>query len=107
MREFAEVTQEEDLYLIELSHKVIGGRTCKKKHKSMERSVINAKDSHQTYTKREESLIPYLVLGRLHSGAWILLVLFSKQQVTRDICWSTQTISPSGSKLNFWRTLEM
>ena len=107
MREFAEVTQEEDLYLIELSHKAIGGRTCKKKHKSMERSVINAKDSHQTYTNREESLIPYPVLGRLHSGAWILLVLFSKQQVTRDICWSAQTISPSGSKLNFWRTLEM
>ena len=107
MREFAEVTQEEDLYLIELSHKAIGGRTCKKKHKSMERSVINAKDSHQTYTNREESLIPYPVLGRLHSGAWILLVLFSKQQVTRDICWSAQIISPSGSKLNFWRTLEM
>ena len=59
MREFAEVTQEEDLYLIELSHKAISGRTCKKKHKSMERSVINAKDSHQTYTNREESLIPY------------------------------------------------
>ena len=35
MREFAEVTQEEDLYPIELSRKAIGGRTCKKKYKSM------------------------------------------------------------------------
>ena len=69
--------------------------------------MINAKDPHQTYTNREESLIPYPVLGHLHSGDWILLVLFPKQQVTRDICWSTHIISPSGSNLNLWRTLEM
>ena len=31
----AEVTREEDLYLIELSRKAIGGQTCRKKHKSM------------------------------------------------------------------------
>ena len=35
LKEFAKVIQEEDLYPIELSHKAIGGRTCKKKHKSM------------------------------------------------------------------------
>ena len=38
---------------------------------------------------------------------WILLVPFSKQQVTRNICWSAQTISPSEVKLNLWRTSEM
>ena len=31
----AEVTQEEDLYLIELSRKATSDRTCRKKHKSM------------------------------------------------------------------------
>ena len=30
-----EATQVEDLCPIELSHKAIGGQTCKKKHKSM------------------------------------------------------------------------
>ena len=34
-REFAEVTQEKDLYLIKQSHNDIGGQTCKKKYKSM------------------------------------------------------------------------
>ena len=32
---------------------------------------------------------------------------FPKQQVTRNICWSAQTISPSGLKLNFWQTSEI
>ena len=32
---------------------------------------------------------------------------FPKQQVTRNICWSAQTISLSGLKLNLWRTSEM
>ena len=69
--------------------------------------MINTKDSHPIYTNRGESLIPYLVLGLLHSEIWILLVLFPKQQVTRNICWSAQTISPSEVKLNLWRTSEM
>ena len=30
-----EATQGADLYLIELSHKVIGGRACKKEHRNM------------------------------------------------------------------------
>ena len=54
-----------------------------------------------------KSLIPYLVLDLLHSGVWILLVPFPKQQVTRNICQSARTISPSGLKLNLWRTSEM
>ena len=69
--------------------------------------MINAKNSHPIYTNRGESLIPYLVIGLLHSEVWMLLVLFPKQQVTRNICWSAQTISPSGLKLNLWRTSEM
>ena len=32
---------------------------------------------------------------------------FLKQQVTRDICWSTQTISPNGLKPSPWQTSEM
>ena len=68
--------------------------------------MINVKDSHQTYTNQEESLIPYPALSRLHSGVWILLALSPKQQVTIDICWSTQTISPNGLKSSPWRTSE-
>ena len=65
------------------------------------------KISHSIYTNRGESLIPYLVLSLLYSGVQILSVPFPKQQVTRNICWSAQTISPSGLKLNLWRTSEM
>ena len=35
MKGFVEVTKEADLYLIEPSLRDIGGRTCKRKHKSM------------------------------------------------------------------------
>ena len=43
MKEFVGVTQEEDLYFIEQSPKGIGGRICRRKPKSMSRSVTNAK----------------------------------------------------------------
>ena len=43
MREFMGVTQEQDLCPIEPSLKGIGGRVCRRKLKSMSRSVINAK----------------------------------------------------------------
>ena len=66
----------------------------------MSRNAINAKDSHQTYTNQEESLIPYPALGHLPSGVWILSVLSPKQQGTKDIYWSAQTISPNRLKLN-------
>ena len=92
MKEFAEATQEEDLCLIEPSLRVIGGQICKRKHRNMSRSVINAKDLHQTYTNQEESLIPYPTLGHLPSGAWILSAFSLKQQGTKDICWSARTI---------------
>ena len=52
-------------------------------------------------------LNPLLALGPLHSRAWILLAISSKQQVTRDICYSAQIISPNGLKSSPWRTLEM
>ena len=106
MKGFVEATQEEDLCLTELSRNAIDGRICKRKHKNMWRSAINVKDSHQTYTNQAESLIPYPGLGHLHSGVWILLALFPKQQVTKDICWSTQAISPNGLKSSPWRTSE-
>ena len=102
MAEFMEVTQEEDFCLIESSLRATGGQTCKRKHRNMSRSAINAKDSPQTYTNQEESLIPYPALGHLPSGAWILSALSPKQQRTKDIYWSAQTILPNGLKLNPW-----
>ena len=75
MKEFVEVIQEEDLYLIELLLKDTGGRACKRKHKSMLKNVISVRDSHQTFISPEEFLILFLALGLLLSGAWILLKL--------------------------------
>ena len=72
MKEFMGVTQEEDLSLMEPSPKDIGGQVCRRKPKSMSRSVINAKSLPQTSTNQVESSILSLVLGRLLSGAWIL-----------------------------------
>ena len=72
MKEFVGVTQEEDLCLTEPSPKDIGGRVCRRKPKSMSRSVINAKGLPQTSTNQVESSILSLVLGHLLSGAWIL-----------------------------------
>ena len=43
MKEYVAVTQEEDSCLIEPSPKDIGGWVCRRKPKSMSRSVINAK----------------------------------------------------------------
>ena len=100
IKEFVEATQGEDLCLTESSLRAIGGQTCKMKHRNMSRNAINAKDSHQTYTNQEESLIPYPALDHLPSRAWILSVLSPKQQGTKDIYWLAQTISPNGLKLN-------
>ena len=50
MKEFVEVTQEEDLCLTKPSLKDIGGQVCKRKPKSMSRNVINAKGLLQTFT---------------------------------------------------------
>ena len=72
MKEFVGDTQEEDLCLTEPSPKGIGGRVCRRKPKSMSRSVTNAKGLPQTSTNQAESSTLSLVLGRLLSGAWIL-----------------------------------
>ena len=103
MKEFVEATKEEDLCLIEPSFRAIGSQIYKKKHRNMSRNAINAKDSPQTYTNQNESLIPYLALGHLPNGARILSVLSPKQQGRKGIYWSARTISPNGQKQNPWR----
>ena len=72
MKEFVEVTHEENFYLTEPLLKDIGGRACKRKHKSMLKNVISVRDSRQTFISPEEFLILFLALGLLLSGAWIL-----------------------------------
>ena len=72
MKEFVEVTQEEDLYLTEPLLKDTGGRACKRKHRNMLKNVISVRDMHQTFISLEEFLILFLALGFLLSGAWIL-----------------------------------
>ena len=44
MKEYVEVIQGVDHCHTELLLKVIGGQACKKKHKNMLKSVINARD---------------------------------------------------------------
>ena len=68
---FVEVTQEVDLCLTELLLRDTGGQTCRRKHKSMWRSVTNAKNLHQTFTNQGESLILCPTLDHLLNGAWI------------------------------------
>ena len=67
-KEFVVVTQEEDLCPIEPSPKGIGARVCRKKPKSISRSVINAKGLLQTSTNQVGFSILFLVLGRLLNG---------------------------------------
>ena len=69
MRGFAEATLEVDLWHTEPSLKDIDDQTCRKRHKSMQRSVINAKSLHQIYTNQEESLTLCQALGFLLNGA--------------------------------------
>ena len=72
MKGFAEVTQEEDLYLIGLLLKDTGGQACKRRHKNMLGNVISVRDSRQTFTRLEELLIIFPALGLLLNGDWIL-----------------------------------
>ena len=46
---FVEATQEVDSYLIEPLLRDIGGRTCRRKHKNMWKSVTSAKNLPQTF----------------------------------------------------------
>ena len=45
MKGFVGVTQEEDLYLIELLLRDTGGQTYKRRHRNISGNVINVKDS--------------------------------------------------------------
>ena len=72
MKGFAEVTQEEDLYLIGLLLKDTGGQACKRRHKNMLGNVISVRDSCQTFTSLEGFLILFPALGLLLNGDWIL-----------------------------------
>ena len=72
MKGFAEVTQEEDLYLIEPLLKDTGRETCKRRHKNMLGNVISVRDLRQTFTSLEEFLILFPALGLLLNGDWIL-----------------------------------
>ena len=68
MNGFVEAKQGPDLCLTRTSRKAIGGQIYKGRHKSMRRSVTNAKDLHPTFINWEEFLtrksIPYWRLYR-------------------------------------------
>ena len=68
MKGFAEVTHEEDLYLIGPLLKDTGDQACKRRHKNMLGNVISVRDSRQTFTNLEEFLILFLALGLLLNG---------------------------------------
>ena len=72
MKEFVEVTQEEDLYLTEPLLKDTGGWACKRKHKNMLKNVINVRYLHQTFISLEEFLIIFLALSLSPNRDWIL-----------------------------------
>ena len=72
MKEFVEVTQEEDLYLTEPLHKDTSGLACKMKHKNMLKNVISVKDLRQTFISLEEFLILFLALSLSPNRGWIL-----------------------------------
>ena len=78
MKGFVEVTQEENLYLIEPLLKDTGGQTCKRRHENMLGNVINVRDSHQTFTNLKEFSILFPALSLLPNGVWILWVLSLK-----------------------------
>ena len=72
MKEFVEAIRGAGPYHIGLLHKATGGRRCKKKHRTMQRSVTSARGLPQTFTNLGKSLILCLVLGLSLNGAWIL-----------------------------------
>ena len=72
MKEFVEAIRGVGLYHIGLLRKAIGGQRCKKKHRTMQRSVTSVKGLPQTFTNLEEFLILCPVLGLLLNGAWTL-----------------------------------
>ena len=71
MKEFVEVTQEEDLYISGPLLNDTGDQACKEMHKNMLENVISVRDSRQTFTSLGESLILYPAFGLLLNEAWI------------------------------------
>ena len=69
---YMEVIRGADRYHIELLSKGINGLLCKKKCKSMLKSVIDDKDLLRTFISLGVYSILYLVHGHLLNGAWIL-----------------------------------
>ena len=101
------VTQEEDLYCIELLPRDIGGQECRRKPWNMLRNVTSAKGLPQISISYEGSSTLCLVHGRSPSEAWILWAPSPRQQEIRGICRSAQITSPNGLKLSHWPTSEM
>ena len=72
LKGFAEVTQEEDFYLIGPLLKNTSGQICKRRHKNMLRNVISVRDLRQTFTSLEEFSILFPALNLLLNGDWTL-----------------------------------
>ena len=69
MKGFVEVIQEEGHCLTGLLPKDIGGRTCKKRRKSMSRNAINARGLHPIFISLEGCSTLFLVCGLLLNRA--------------------------------------
>ena len=69
MKEFVEATREANIYHIGSLHKAIGGQICRKKLRTVQRSVTSTSGLPQIFTDQEEFLILYPVLGLSLSGA--------------------------------------
>ncbi|XP_023882726.1 uncharacterized protein LOC111995068 [Quercus suber] len=67
MMEFVEVTLGEDLYHTGPLHKATGGRRCKKKRKTMQRSVTSAKGHFPKVTGNKK----YLLVGTDYFTKWV------------------------------------
>ena len=103
MKRFVEATPEASPCLTEPSLRGINDWICRRKHRSMWRSMTNAKDLPQTFTNQGELSTLYPTLGHLLNGAWTSWAFSLRHQGIRDICWSIQITSPSGLKLNHWQ----
>ena len=73
------VIQEEDLCLIGLLPRDIGGQACKRRRRNMLRNAISVKGLRPIFTSLEEFSTFFLALGLLLNGAWILWDLSPKR----------------------------
>ena len=79
MKGFVGVIQEEDLCLIGLLPRDIGGQVCKRRRRNTLRNAISVKGSHQISISLEEFSILFLALDHLLNGAWTLWDLSPKR----------------------------